>query len=103
MNFKPMIDNLETIVKKMNEDLERTNAQIQSNYETFQAEYALEANRKLEDELSSKVASYKEQAQKRVDMAMESAQIVLDNIYFTDLNASCRRAGNYRKEWKFNG
>lgn len=88
MNFKPMIDNLETIVKKMNEDLERTNAQIQSNYETFQAEYALEANRKLEDELSSKVASYKEQAQKRVDMAMESAQIVLDNIYFTDLNAS---------------
>ena len=87
MNFKPMIDNLETIVK-MNEDLERTNAQIQSNYETFQAEYALEANRKLEDELSSKVASYKEQAQKRVDMAMESAQIVLDNIYFTDLNAS---------------
>lgn len=88
MDFKPMIDNLETIVKKMNEDLERTNAQIQSNYETFQAEYALEANRKLEDELSSKVVSYKEQAQKRVDMAMESAQIVLDNIYFTDLNAS---------------
>jgi hypothetical protein len=88
MNFKPMIENLETIVNSLNGELEAVNAQIQNNYQTYQAEYALEANRKLEEELSLKVASYKEQAQKRVDMALESAQIVLDNTYFTDLNAN---------------